>query len=111
MLVRIVVNALALLVVFFIFWGVPGTSDAVLKALVMATILTLINSFIRPIILLLTLPVSVLTLGVFALVVNALLFWLAASLVHFQMGFGHAFLGYLLFVVISFGLNRLIKER
>ena len=56
MLVRILVNAVALLAVFFLLWGVHG-NDAIVQALVMAVLVTLINSFVRPIILLLTLPV------------------------------------------------------
>ena len=110
MLLRIVVNALAILAVFFLLWDVRG-NDVILTALVMAVIVTLVNSFIRPVVLLLTLPVSVVTLGLFALLVNALLFWLAASLVHVNVGFGQAFIGYLLFVLVSFGLNQLSKDR
>ncbi|HEV3231841.1 MAG TPA: phage holin family protein [Candidatus Dormibacteraeota bacterium] len=109
MLLRVIVNAVALLAVFFLLWDVRG-NDAIVAALVMAVVVTLINSFIRPVILLLTLPVSIFTLGLFALLVNALLFWLAAGLVHIHVGFGQAFVGYLLFVVVSFGLNQIAKE-
>ena len=101
---RIGVNTLALLLVFFVVWDVHG-NDVVVAALVMAVVLALVNAFIRPVVLLLTLPLSVVTLGLFALLVNAFLFYLVARLVQLHVGFGRAFLGYLLFVVISAGLG------
>lgn len=51
------------------------------SALIAAAIIGLLNLFVRPLLLLLTLPITVLTLGIFILVINALLFWLAAGLV------------------------------
>jgi len=105
MLVRLLVNTIALLVVFFVVWGVRGGNDVVITALVMAVILAVINAFIRPVLLLLTLPLSVLTLGLFALVLNALLFYIAARVVHVNVGFWQAFLGYIVFVVITAALN------
>ena len=107
MLVRILAYTLALLAVFFVVWGVHGSNDVVVTALVMAVILAVINAFIRPIILLLTLPLSIVTLGLFALFINALLFYAAAKVVHIQVGFWQAFLGYLVFVVITAALNQL----
>jgi putative membrane protein len=106
MLGRIAVNTLALLVVFFLIWGVHE-NNAIVAAIVMAVVLALVNSFIKPVILLLTLPISLLTLGLFAVVVNTLLFILAASLVHIHVGFGRGFLGWLVFVLVSAGLNSL----
>jgi putative membrane protein len=106
MLVRLIVNTLALLVVFFLVWDVRG-DNVLIVAVVMAVVLAVINAFIRPVILLLTLPVSVLTLGLFAILVNALLFFGAARLVHINVGFGRAFLGYLAFVLISAALGQL----
>ncbi len=111
MVMRVVVNTLALLAVFFLVWSIPGNLNTVLTALVMAIILAVINSFLRPILLLLTLPVTLLTMGLFAIVVNAFCFFLAARLVEIPVGFGRAFLGYLVFVLVSFALNRLTLRR
>ena len=105
---RIIVNALALLVVFFLIWGVRG-NDLIIAALVMAVILALVNAFIKPVVLLLTLPLSILTLGLFAVVINTVFFVVAANLVlaHQHIGFFRGFIGWLVFVIISAGLNAL----
>src|ERR1041384_6893415 len=107
MLARLAVYTIALLAVFFLVWDVHGGQDVILTALVMAVLLAVINAFIRPIILLLTLPVSVVTLGLFALLVNAVLFYFAARVVHINVDFWRAALGYLLFVVATAAINRL----
>jgi putative membrane protein len=105
---RILANTMALLLVFFVVWDVRG-NDVVIAALVMAIILALVNTYIRPVVLLLTLPVSLLTLGLFALLVNAAFFYFAARLVQLHVGFGRAFLGYLLYVVVSAALGMMTK--
>ncbi|HEY1295270.1 MAG TPA: phage holin family protein [Chloroflexota bacterium] len=86
------------------------TSDQPLvTALVFAVILGVLNAFLRPILLLLTLPLNLLTLGLFTLVVNAIVFWLASVI---QGGgvqvadFGAAFLGALLVSIVSFVASR-----
>ena len=74
-------------------------------------ILGVLNAFLRPILLLLTLPLNLLTLGLFTLVVNAIVFWLATMI---QGGgvrvadFGSAFLGALIVTVVSFIASRVI---
>ena len=79
--------------------------------LVFALILGLLNAFLRPILLLVTLPLNLLTLGLFTLVVNAIVFWLATVI---QGGgvqvadFGAAFLGALVVSVVSFVASRVI---
>jgi putative membrane protein len=60
---------------------IPGVDVTLLGAIVLAVVLGLINVFIKPIISLLTLPINILTLGIFSLVINALLIMLAASFV------------------------------
>jgi putative membrane protein len=60
---------------------IPGVDVTLLGAIVLAVVLGLINAFIKPIISLLTLPINILTLGIFSLVINALLIMLAASFV------------------------------
>jgi putative membrane protein len=84
--------------------------DNFLGALVFALILGLLNAFVRPIILLLTLPLTLLTLGLFTLIVNAIVFWLASLIqsgVHVT-GFEGAFVGALTVSVVSFVASRVL---
>jgi putative membrane protein len=80
---------------------IPGVTVTVLGALVLAIVLGIINVFIKPVISILTLPITILTLGIFSLVVNALFVLLAALIVP---GFAVAsFWSALLFaIVLSF---------
>jgi putative membrane protein len=79
--------------------------------LAFAVILGVLNAFLRPILLLLTLPLNLLTLGLFTLVVNAIVFWLASVLEGgVQVAdFGAAFLGALLVSIVSFVASRVIR--
>jgi len=84
----------------------PGVSTTLIGALVFAVVLGVINAFIKPIILLLTLPINILTLGLFTLVINAGLIMLAAEIVS---GFSvSGFVSALLFSVIVFLINALL---
>lgn len=72
-------SALALLVASYI---VPGFKiDSFTTALLAAVVLGLLNMVIRPILLLLTLPLNLLTLGLFTFIINAVVLWLAAAIV------------------------------
>ena len=73
------------------------------SALMVALVLGLVNAFVRPLMVFLTLPITILTLGLFLLVINALMLWLAASIVPGVKvkGFGPAFLGALLLSVFN----------
>lgn len=107
MLIRWVLFAGALL---FTAWIVPGISFASLStAFLAAFVMGLVNIFIRPIILLLTLPINLLTLGLLTFIINALMFLLIAKLVAGFMvaGFLAALLGSLVLSVISIFINRL----
>jgi putative membrane protein len=105
MLTRFLIHVLALIVVFLAIWHVPSNTIGV--AIVMALALALINAIIRPILLILTLPVTILTLGLFIIVLNALLFGLsfivAENLLgfHFHLSFLSVLFGYIVYVVIS----------
>ncbi|WJF90483.1 phage holin family protein [Paraburkholderia bonniea] len=79
-------------------------------AVLVAIVLGLINTAIRPVLFALEFPVTLLTLGLFVLVVNALCFWLCASLLKgFEVsGFWSAFFGSLLFSFVSWVLSALI---
>ena len=93
LLVVWLINALALLALPFL---VPSVQvDSIYTALVAAALLGLVNTLIRPLLVLLTLPATVLTLGLFIFVINGLLFWFVASFVKgFSVdGFWSAFFG------------------
>jgi len=103
-----ILNALALLAVPYVLPSVQVASFA--TALVAALVLGLINAVLRPLFILLTLPVTVLTLGLFILVINGLMFWLAGALISgFHVGgFWPAVLGALLYSVVSWALTNLL---
>lgn len=72
-------SAIAILITAYLLPGVDV--DGFVAALILAVVLGIINAFIKPIILILTLPINVLTLGLFTFVINALLIMLAANVV------------------------------
>ncbi|WIG61015.1 MAG: hypothetical protein OJF49_003763 [Ktedonobacterales bacterium] len=100
LLVRWVMNALALLLIAYLLPDMHVTFGA---ALVAAIVIGAINTLVRPILVALTLPVTVLTLGIFLFVVNALLFWLAGLVVPgFTVdGIGAALLGSFLYSILT----------
>lgn len=71
-------SALAILVAAYL---VPGVETTLIGALVLAVVLALINIFVKPVVTLLTLPINVITLGLFSFVINAALIMLAAAVV------------------------------
>jgi len=101
LLARWIVNAAALLLVAYLYPGV-AVRDFV-AALIAALVLGLVNALIRPILVILTLPVTLLTLGLFLFVINALLFWFVAEIVggFHVAGFWAALVGSLLYSVIT----------
>lgn len=106
-----IINALALAAIPFL---VPSVKVAGFwPALVAALVLALVNTLIRPVLLLLTLPINILTLGLFTLVINAVLFWAVATFVEgFAVaGFWSAFLGALVYSVVSTLLAWLLVPR
>ena len=103
-------NTVALVAVAYLVPGIHVRDLAV--AVIAALVLALINTVIRPVLVLLTLPVTVLTLGLFILVINGLMFMLAAWLVPgFDVaGFWWAVLGALVFSVIAFLLSAAVQR-
>ena len=101
LLVRWIVNAAALLLVAYLYPGVQV--ENFFAAAVAALVLGLINAVVRPILVILTFPVTLLTLGLFLFVINALLFWLVAEIVPGirVSGFLAALIGSLLYSVIT----------
>ena len=108
-------SALALLAVAYLYSGVVVTSFT--GALIAAAVLGVLNTVLRPLLVLLTLPVTVVTLGLFMFVINALMFWAAASLVSGLSvnGFWAALIGSVIYsllqLAIDFVLERLLPNK
>jgi len=107
LIIRWVLFALALL---FTAWVVPGISFAgFASALIAALVMGIVNIFVRPILLIFTLPLNLLTLGLFTFVINALMFLLVAKMVpgFTVTGFLAALLGSILLSILSLYINSL----
>jgi len=105
------VNALALFALPYIFTSIHLADFT--TALVAALVLGLINTLIRPLLVLLTLPATLLTLGLFIFVINGLLFWAVGSwLEGFRVdGFWAGVFGAIVYSLISWALSALIPSR
>ena len=104
-------NALALMAVAYLMPSVQVASFG--AALVAALVLGLVNTLLRPLLVLLTLPVTVLTIGIFYFVLNGLLFWGVGSLIEgFEVGgLSSGILGGLLYGLIAWGLSLLVPGK
>jgi putative membrane protein len=111
LLVVWLINAVALFLLPYLTQSIRVSSFTV--ALIAALILGLVNALIRPVLVILTLPVTVLTLGLFIFVINALLFWMVANFVSgFEVGgFWSALVGAILYSLISWTLSSLILRK
>ena len=101
LLVKWLLSAAALLFVAYVYGGVQVKTFT--AALVAAVVIGLLNAVVRPILVVLTLPVTVVTLGLFLFVINALMFWAAAGLLDgfYVNGFLGALIGSLLYSLIG----------
>jgi putative membrane protein len=110
LVIRWLVSAVALYLTSLIVAGVE--IDGVMPLLFAAVTIGILNAVVRPIILLLTLPLNILTLGLFTLVVNAFMLWMAAKVVigFVVTGFWAALGGWLLMSFFTFLINLLIGE-
>ena len=114
LIVRWLLLAAALLLVAYLYPGVEVRSFG--SAMIAAFVLGLLNTLLRPLLVLMTLPVTLLTLGLFLFVINALLFWATASVLSgFNVaGFGAALIGSLIYslcgMVIDVAMERLFPE-
>lgn len=109
-LLRVVVNALAIMLAASI---VPGISvDGLVPALVAGLLLGVVNAIVRPVLIILTLPITLITLGLFLLVLNGFCFWLVASIVKgfYVAGFGSACLGALIVSIVSWIMTAMISD-
>ena len=107
----LLINAVALIALPYVFSSI--NVDTFLTALIVALVLGLINTLIRPILILLTLPVTILTLGLFIFVINGLLFWAVGSFMpgfHVD-GFWSGVFGAIVYSLISWALSSLLMPK
>lgn len=106
--VKIVINAIALLITAQIVPGFHITSFS--SAIIAAIVLGIVNGILRPIMIIITLPINIMTLGLFTLIINALMIFVAAYFVRdFRVeGLMAAIIGSLVLSFISMLLNKLI---
>jgi putative membrane protein len=109
LLLQWLTTALAILVTAYLLPGVVISSF--FTAMVVAVVLGLVNAFIKPIFLLLTLPINILTLGLFTFVINAFMVLLTARLVggFYVSSFGWALLFSLVLMIVSTAIDMLFK--
>jgi putative membrane protein len=114
-LIRLLVNAAALWVAAAIIPGISYEGDW-LSLLLVALVFGVLNAFVRPILDLLTCPLLILTLGLFTLVLNAVMLLLTSSVsnalgLHFYVdNFWHAFLGALVVSIVSIVLSTFVRD-
>ena len=114
LIIRWMLLAAALLLVAHLYSGVTVASFG--AAMIAALVLGLLNTLVRPLLVLLTLPVTLLTLGLFLFVINALMFWSAAHLLNglSVAGFGAALIGSVIYslcgMVIDVAMERLFSR-
>lgn len=109
LLLRWLLNAAALWLTTEIVPGITFTEPGLWPVLIAALVLGLVNAVVRPVMILLTLPLTILTLGLFLLVVNALSLGIVVALTPMTVtGFGTTILAALVLTLISTALNALI---
>lgn len=111
LLLRWLLYALALWVTSWLIQGIEVSNP--LSLLLASLVLGVLNAVIRPIVILLTLPLTILTLGLFIFVINAFLLLLTSSVVAgFEVhGFGAAFVGAIILSIVSWALNALVNDQ
>jgi len=110
-LIRVLANALAILAAAYVLPGIEVSGGMALLAA--GLVLALINAVVRPILLLLTLPITLVTLGLFLFVLNAFCLWLTSELVKgFEVhGFWPAVFGALFVSAVSWLVNAFLSDR
>jgi len=111
LLIKWIINSLAILIVTYIVKGIEVASP--ITVIVVAFVLGIINAFLRPLIILITLPITIFTFGLFTFFINGSLFYMVSKIIKGFVitGFWPAFFGALLFSAISFLLSLLINEK
>jgi len=110
-IVRLIINMVAILIISYLFPKMIWV-EGFLAALVAAFLLGIVNTIIKPILVLLTLPLTILTLGLFLLVINGLMLWLVSALVRgFHVsGFWGAVFGSILISLVSWLLSKFLPS-
>ena len=110
MILKWLLSAAALLGVAYIYGGVSVASFS--SALVAALVIGLLNMLVRPVLVLLTIPITLLTLGLFLFVINALMFWAASGLVggFHVAGFWAALIGSLIYSALGVLIDALLER-
>jgi len=108
--VRVLVNILAIILAASVIRGIR--LDGVLPAIAAGLLLGLVNAVVRPVLLILTLPITLVTLGLFLLVLNGFCLWLVASVIKgFHVdGFWSAMLGALVVSALSWIVTALVSD-
>jgi putative membrane protein len=108
-IIRLLINMVAILVIAYLLPKVIRV-DSWMAALFAAFLLGVVNTFIRPLLVLLTLPLTVVTFGVFLLIINGLLLWFVSAVVRgFQVnGFLGAVIGAILISIVSWVLSSFV---
>ncbi|MCI5108713.1 MAG: phage holin family protein [Candidatus Pacebacteria bacterium] len=107
---RLIISALALIAVAYLLPGITVSSFYI--AVITAIILGAVNIFIRPIIFLLTLPINIVTFGLFSFIINGLLLWFVASFIDgfYIDGYISALLGAIILAFFGFIGNWFVKK-
>ena len=108
-LAKLLFTALALLAISYFVPGISVTSFY--TALIVAIVFGILNLVVRPILIVLTLPITILTFGLFTLIINSFLFWFVSTFVKgFEVaGFLPAFLGALVLSILGWFIEKIIK--
>ncbi|MBS0599017.1 MAG: phage holin family protein [Proteobacteria bacterium] len=111
LILKWLLSACALLLITYLYGGVQVASFG--SALLAALVIGLLNAVLRPVLVVLTIPVTLLTLGLFLFVINALMFWSASGLLSgFHVnGFGAALLGSLMYSALGMLIDRALGGR
>ena len=108
-ILRLVIHVVAILIISYLFPRMIRV-DGFLAALVAAFLLGIVNAILRPVLVFLTLPITLVTLGLFLLVINGLMLWLVSALVRgfYVSGFWSAVFGSILISIVSWILSRFL---
>ncbi|MBR9853686.1 MAG: phage holin family protein [Algicola sp.] len=110
LILRLLLNAIAVVILSYVLPGVGV--DSMLTAILVAVVLSILNFLVKPILVIFTLPITILTLGLFLLVINAIIILLAAKLINgfYVSGFWWAVIFSLLLAILQAILHSILKE-
>ncbi|MEY8780511.1 phage holin family protein [Allomuricauda sp. XS_ASV26] len=110
LILRLLLNAIAVVILSYVLPGVGV--DSMMTAILVAVVLSILNFLVKPILVIFTLPITILTLGLFLLVINAIIILLAAKLIDgfYVSGFWSAVIFSLLLAILQAILHSILKE-